>query len=129
MTIVRSVLAVVAGLVFIFFTHIGTDQALHAAGVFPPQGQPMFDPALNALALGYRCFFSVLGCALTAALAPGQAMRHALVLGGIGTVLSAVGSAMALMMHFGPAWYPIALTLSALPCAWVGGKIGEAAAR
>jgi hypothetical protein len=28
----------------------------------------------------------------------------------------------------GPLWYPVLLALSALPCAWVGGKLGARAA-
>lgn len=54
MTIIRSILAALAGLVFIFAAHMGTDEVMHGLGVFPPKGEPMFDPALNALALGYR---------------------------------------------------------------------------
>lgn len=120
---IRSILAVIAGLVFIFATHIGTDTVLHAQGVLPPEGQPMFDPAQNALALGYRCAFSVLGCALTAWLAPVRPMAHALVLGGIGTVLASLGAYVAIPLNLGPMWYPIALAASALPCAWVGGML------
>jgi hypothetical protein len=26
-------------------------------------------------------------------------------------------------MHLGPAWYPIAIAATALPCAWIGGKM------
>jgi hypothetical protein len=98
---------------------------LHAQGGFPREGQPMFDPWLNALALGYRCVFSALGCALTAALAPRAPMAHALTLGGIGTVLASLGAYMAMNMNLGPMWYPIALAASALPCAWLGGLIGQ----
>jgi hypothetical protein len=125
MTTIRSIVAVIAGLVFIFVTHIGTDQILHAQGVFPPEGQPMHDPWLNALALAYRCFYSVLGCALTAALAPRAGMAHALTLGGIGTVLSSLGAYAAIDLNLGPMWYPIALVVTALPCAWMGGSIGR----
>jgi hypothetical protein len=89
----------------------------------------MHDPWLNALALFYRCFYSVLGCALTAALAPSRAMTHALVLGGIGTVLSALGAYAAINLNLGPMWYPIALVATALPCAWVGGMLGRSATR
>ena len=120
----KSVFAVLAGLVAIVATHIGTDQAMHAAGVFPPEGEPMFDPALNALALGYRTVFSVLGCALTAAMAPSRPMMHALTLGGIGTMLSALGAYAAMNLNLGPMWFPIALALSALPSAWLGGMMG-----
>ena len=122
----RSVAAVVAGLVFIFATHMGADEAMHAMGVFPPKGEPMFDPALNALALGYRCVFSVLGCALTAWLAPRARMGHALTLGAIGTVLASLGAYAAINLNLGPVWYPVALVASALPCAWVGGKLVRA---
>jgi hypothetical protein len=122
----RSVLAVFAGLVFIVATHMGTDEVMHAAGVFPPKGEPMFDPALNALALFYRCVFSVLGCALTAWLAPRARMAHALTLGAIGTVLAALGAYAMIPLNLGPVWYPVALSVSALPCAWVGGRLVRA---
>lgn len=117
---IRSIAAVLAGLVFIFATHIGTDAVMHAQGVFPPEGEPMFDPLLNALALGYRSAFSVAGCAITAALAPRAPMAHALTLGGIGTVLASLGAYMAMGLNLGPMWYPVALAASALPCAWLG---------
>lgn len=94
---------------------------MHATGVFPPLGEPMTDPTLYALALGYRIVFSILGCFVTAWLAPQNPMRHALILGGIGVILSSVGAY--LMWDFGPHWYPIALVLLALPCAWAGGRL------
>jgi ABC-type xylose transport system permease subunit len=54
-------------------------------------------------------------------------MRHALILGGIGFVLSTLGAIIAITMaDLGPAWYPIALALTALPCAWVGGALHRA---
>ena len=126
MSIVKSILAVLAGLVFIFATHMGTDEVMHGLGVFPPKGEAMFDPALNALALGYRSVFSVLGCALTAWLAPRARMGHALTLGAIGTVLASLGAAAMIPLNLGPVWYPVALAASALPCAWVGGKLVRA---
>jgi hypothetical protein len=47
--------------------------------------------------------------------------RHALVLGSIGLVLSIAGAVA--MWDAGPAWYPLALAASALPCAWLGGRL------
>ena len=120
---IRSIIAVIAGLVFILFTHVVTDDAMHASGVFPPENQPMVDPWLYALALGYRSFFSILGCALTAALALSRPMMHALVLGVVGTVLASLGAYMAMKLNLGPMWYAIALPASALPCAWLGGML------
>jgi hypothetical protein len=86
----RSVLAVLAGLVVIFVLSIGTDQILHATGVYPPWGQPMAD-SLFALATAYRIVYGVLGCWIAARLAPDRPMKHALILGLIGFVFSLAG--------------------------------------
>lgn len=119
----KSIGAVFAGLVFIFVTHVGTDAIMHATGVFPPAGEPMFDTGLLLLASFYRGIYSVIGCYLAARLAPKNPMRHALILGGIGVLLSA-GGAVALW-EFGPAWYPLSLIALSLPYAWLGGKLFE----
>lgn len=48
----------------------------------------------------------------------------ALILGGIGQILSLAGAIVAITAaDLGPAWFPIALVLTALPCAWLGGSI------
>lgn len=44
-------------------------------------------------------------------------MRHDLIGGLIGFILSAAGVIAAFRMDMGPRWYPIALWLTALPCA------------
>ena len=120
----RSVAAVLAGFIAVVVLSLGTDQVLHVLQVYPPWGQPMHDPGLNLLALAYRCVYAVLGSFIAARLAPRAPMRHALVLGGIGLVLSVLGAIAALSMaDLGPAWYPIALVLTALPCAWLGGDL------
>lgn len=117
----RSIAAVVAGLIVIFVLSLGTDQILHVLAVYPPWGQPMYDPGLNLLALAYRSVYAVLGCYLAARLAPYAPMRHALALGVVGVVLSSIGAYAAITMaDLGPTWYPIALVVSSIPCAWLG---------
>lgn len=122
----RSVGALLAGFFAVVLSHLGTDVLLHATGIFPPWGQPMSD-ALFVLALAYRTVFSVAGCYLTARLAPHHPLRHALIGGAIGFVLSVVGAAAAwnTTPPLGPRWYLVALIVSALPCAWAGGKLRE----
>ena len=56
---IRSIIAVIAGLVFILFTHVVTDDAMHASGVFPPENQPMVDPWLYADRLDHPASFKV----------------------------------------------------------------------
>jgi|SRR5215831_17529122 len=120
----RSILAVLAGIVVGAALSIGTDIVLHAAGVFPPLGQPMAD-SLLLLATAYRTIYSVLGAYITARLAPNQAMQHVLVLGALGLVVCLIGvvTTWNRVQEFGPHWYPIALTILALPQCWLGGQL------
>jgi hypothetical protein len=117
----RSIGAVLAGLLTIFILSLGTDQLLHSLGVYPPWGQPMRETGLLVLAFSYRLVYDVFGCYLTARLAPRAPMLHALILGGIGTVLATLGAIG--MWNFGPNWYPVLLAASALPSAWLGGVL------
>jgi hypothetical protein len=119
--VLRSIGAVAAGLVAIFVSSTATDLVMHATGVFPPLGAPPMSSALFLLAFAYRFVFDVAGCYFTARLAPRRPMRHALVLGSIGVVLSVAGAIA--MWNAGPAWYSLGLGASALPCAWLGGRL------
>ena len=119
----RSVGAVLPGFVVVAGLSLATDQVLHVLRVYPPWGEPMRDPGLNALALAYRSVYTVGGMYLTAALAPSSPMRHALIGGVIGTLLAAAGAVAAIPLHLGPAWYPIALVVTTLPLAWAGGAL------
>jgi hypothetical protein len=121
--LLRSTAAVLSGFVAVFVLSLGTDQVLHMLKVYPPWGEPMYDTSLNLLALSYRIPYNVFGSYLTARLAPNSPMRHVWVGAGIGLVLSTAGVIAAITMHLGALWYPIALALSTLPCAWLGGTL------
>jgi hypothetical protein len=122
----RSILAVAAGMLLIIVLSIGVDLILHAAGVLPALGEPTSD-GLLLLATAYRTVITVGGGYLTARLAPRRPMRHALALGVVGLVLGTIG--VVATWNAGPAfeqkWYPIALTVLAVPCSWVGGALHE----
>ena len=122
--ILRSVGAVLAGLLFIIIITTATDALLHATGIFPPWGQPMSD-SLFVLALAYRIVYGIAGGYLTARLAPDKPVKHAVVLGIIGFVLSLGGTVATwnLGPEFGPKWYPLLLMVIAIPTAWLGGKL------
>ena len=123
----RSVGAVLAGIVTNVAPSIATDMALVAAGIYPPLSEPKaFTTPLLLLATLYRSAYGVLGSYLTARLAPDRPMGHALVLGGIGLVASIAGAVA--MWDFGPNWYPLALVVLALPGAWAGGRLWMAQA-
>jgi hypothetical protein len=119
----RSVAAVFLGFITVVVLSLGTDQILHALHVSPPWNQPMYDAGLKLLALSYRIVYTILGADLTARLAPHSPMRHVWILGGIGFVFGVIGVIASVPMHLGPAWYPIAIAVTALPCAWLGGVL------
>jgi len=122
----RSTGAVLLGIFVGAALSLGTDQVLHVLQVYPPWGQPMYDPGLNLLALAYRIPYAIAGSYVVARFAPRNPMRHALAGGVVGLVLSVAGVIAAINVDLGPLWYPIALAVTALPCAWLGGVLHRA---
>src|SRR3954465_26685 len=123
----RSIGAVLAGIVVGIILSLGTDVVLRVAGIFPPRGRPPMSDSLFLLATVYRTVYGIVGSYIIARLAPDRPMGHALVGGVLGLVASVVG-AVATWNHvpsLGPHWYPLALVVTAIPCAWLGGKLGE----
>ena len=120
----RSLGAVVAGLLAVIVGTSIMDIVLHLAGVFPPWGTPI-DDRLSLIAISYRIVISVAGAYLTARLATERPMKHVVILGVVGTILGALGVAATRGKGLGPAWYPLALAVLALPQSWVGGKLHE----
>jgi hypothetical protein len=124
--VLRSIGAVLAGMVVGIALTLGTDELLHIAGVFPPWGDSMvgFDKAL-LLATAYRVVFNIAGSYIIARLAPNRPMLHALIGGVVGFIVSIVGAVATWNSGpaFGPHWYPLALVITALPTAWAGGKL------
>jgi hypothetical protein len=120
----RSVAAVLAGLLEVVVLSLGTDAVLHGTGVFPPPDQPMGD-VFYLMATAYRALYAVVGSYVAARLAPARAMEHALALGGVALVINIAGAVMTWGRSpaFGPTWYPIALVFLALPAAWAGGAL------
>ena len=120
----RSLWAVAAGVLAIIAATTAVDILLHLAGVFPPTDVPI-DDRLSALALSYRVVITVAGAYLTATLAPAAPLRHAWILGVVGTVLGTLGVIATWGKGMGPAWYPISLAVLAIPECLIGGKLRE----
>ena len=122
----RSAGAIFAGFVAVALLSLGTDQVMHSLDVYPPWGEPMHDPKLNALALTYRIVYTIVGGYITARLAPSAPVRHAVILGIIGTIPAVAGIIATSDMDLGPRWFPIALAVTGLPCCWLGGVLYRA---
>lgn len=121
----QSIVAVVVGMLSIIVTTTAIDVLLHLAGFFPPLRIPL-NNRQGLVALVYRIVISIAGAWLTAKLAPARPMKHALILGAIGTVLGGMGAVATLGKGLGPAWYPILLAVLAIPQCWAGARIYQA---
>jgi hypothetical protein len=119
----RSSGALALGFVTVVVLSLGTDELLHVLKVYPPWNEPMYNSRLCFLALSYRIVYTVLGSYIAARCAPHHPMGHAMALGVVGTVVGIAGAIATIPMHLGPAWYPIAIAVTALPCAWLGGVL------
>jgi hypothetical protein len=122
--ILRSIGAVLAGVVAVIVLSLGTDVVLHATAIYPPWFRPMAG-GLWVLALGYRIVYGIAGGYIAAWLAPNRPMAHALALGFVGLALSVVGVGANWNKgpEYGPRWFSIGLIVTALPCTWIGGVI------
>jgi hypothetical protein len=120
MAILRSVGAVVAGVVFVVAASTGTDLVLEHT-ILPAMNSPQVSPSLLGLALAYRTLYGVVAGWITAKLAPARPMTHALALGAIGTAVAVAG--VVATWNLGQHWYPIALAVLATPQTWLGARL------
>jgi hypothetical protein len=120
----RSVWAIVAGFLAVVVLSNGTDIGLVKLGIFPPLGQWKADRPF-VWATIYRTVDGIIGSYITARLAPQRPMWHAMIGAIIGMILGAAAAAATWNKDIGPHWYPLALVVLAIPCAWIGGKIRE----
>ena len=123
MTILKGIGAILAGMIFIVVSHTATDFILESLGVFPPPNQGFNVTWMVVTATIYRSVFTSVGGYITAALAPNRPMLYVVILGTIGLVLGTIAAIVTIPMKLGPAWYPIALAVLALPCTLLGGKL------
>src|SRR5262245_34754898 len=119
-----SVSAVAAGAFVIILVTTMVDVVLHLAGFYPPMDQPI-DDVQAIVGTAYRIVIGIAGAWLTARLAPNRPMKHALVLGYIGTALGLIGLVATWSKALGPRWYPFAHVVLAIPEVWIGAKLYE----
>src|SRR5215218_7938841 len=123
----KSLGPVVLGLLVIVLLSHGTDELMNVVGIFPGRGKPLQSSGLFAVAVAYRTLYGVIGSYVAGRAARDQPMRHALILGGIGLVLSVVGVIATYgKPEFGPS---IVLAILTLPAAWLGGTLAARGAR
>jgi hypothetical protein len=93
-------------------------------GVLPSLGGGAMNDTQSLIAASYRTLYGVISSYVVARLAPYGPVGHALTGGAIGMALAMAGAVATWNQGLGPHWYPISLVITALPSAWVGGKLG-----
>jgi len=117
----RLILSIISGLLVTGILSSAVDHVLHVTGVYPPYGEPMRDHGLLALAFIYRSVFAVSGAYVTAIIARQRAVKAALILGIIGTVLWLAGAIA--MWDFAYPWYNVIGVITGVPLALAGAKL------
>jgi hypothetical protein len=120
-SIFKSILAIIAGFALGAILSIGTDFLLDKLGIMSMENFKQNSITIILLVILYRFTFNVIGCYLTAKMAPNKPMTHVIIIGIIGTVLSFLGSFA--MWDKAVPFYNITIILIALPSALLGGQL------
>lgn len=120
-SIFKSIGAILAGFVLGATLSVATDFLFDKLGIMSLDNFKETTAIILLVIIVYRFVFNVMGCYLAAKLAPSKPMKHVIIMGIIGTVLSILGSFV--MWDIAIAWYNIAIILIALPSAILGGKL------
>ncbi|MGN6648088.1 MAG: hypothetical protein ACTHJT_16310 [Cytophaga sp.] len=117
----KSIGAILAGFATGAVLSVGADFLMEQTNMMSMENFKQSSAAIILTVILYRFVFNVTGCYLTARLAPDKPMKHALIIGIIGTVLSILG-AVAMWDKAIPA-YNLTIIFMSLPSAWLGGKL------
>jgi hypothetical protein len=120
----KSIGAALAGILTGALLAVATDEILHATGVLPREN--LYVAAwLIWVVLAYRTVYTILGCYVTAKLAPKNPMAHAVAVGLLGVVAAAAGAYATRNMNLGPQWYAWTLAALTIPTGWIGGWLAK----
>lgn len=119
----KSVGAVIAGLLTVAILSVLTDAILEGIGFFPPATEGLYDNNLLLIALLYRTVYAFMGGFVTAKLAPEKPMKLVLILLLIGTIMGILGVIAG--WNLSERWYPISLVITSAAALYIGGRLGS----
>jgi hypothetical protein len=121
----RSILAIVVGFVLTGALNVGANALFAAVApeLAPRPGTPTTNTGVLLVVSAYVAFFGILGCYVTARLAPSRPMLHALIMGGLALAMILATTISA--WNDAPVWFNVYNLLAVMPYAWIGGRIRE----
>lgn len=120
-TTLRSIGAVLLGFITGAILSVATDLAFEKMGIMNMTSFKDNPWWIILTVIFYRFLFNITGCYVAARLAPHNPMRHAMIIGVVGTILGIIGSI--IMWDQAVAWYNISIILISIPSAWIGATI------
>lgn len=118
-TLLKSIGAILAGFLLGASLSMGLDFLMETSGMMSMEHFKESSLSIILFVIAYRFVSNVIGCYLTAVLAPNKPMKHVIIIGIIGTVLSIAGTIA--MWDMAIPFYNITIILMSLPSAWLGG--------
>lgn len=112
--ILKSIGACIVGIALGIILSLGTDTLLEYAGILP-KGNLWVPTLVIVMVVAYRILYNIIATYLVAKLAPGNPMVHAVIVGILGSLVSAAGALVTADMNLGPAWYAWSLAILSLP--------------
>lgn len=121
----RSILAIVGGFVLAGALNVGTNTVLSRVvpEMVPPPGTPNTNTEALVVICAYVALYGILGCYVTARLAPSRPLLHTLIVGGLALAMSI--PATIAVWNGTPAWFNVYNLLAVMPYAYIGGRIRE----
>lgn len=119
----RSIIAIAAGFIFIAVLSFGTDIVVRATWPEMFHEGRTDNNMVLFLTLAYVATYAIAGCYIAGRLAPARPMRHALILGVLGLAFTAFVTKFA--WESAPVWYHVASLALVMPFAYVGGLLAE----
>ena len=122
-SIFKSIGVILLAFVIIALLSTLTDFLLESIGVLPNPQKGLFLTWAILLALFYRGAYTIFAGFIIAKLAPAKPMLHAIILGVIGTLITAVAASSPSFSQKAPLWFGFTLAAITIPCLWLGVKI------
>jgi hypothetical protein len=121
----RSILAIVVGFILTGALNVGTTPSFPAwrRSWCRRRAPPNNNVAGLLVICAYVALFGILGCYVTARLAPSRPLLHALIMGGLALAMSIPMTILA--WNDAPAWFNVYNLLAVMPYAWIGGTLRE----
>lgn len=125
MNILKSIGVILLGFVINALLSVLTDFLLEKIGILPTPDKGLFETWAILLVLTYRFIYTIFTGFIVAHFAPKKPLLHVLILGLLGTAITALAFSNPQFSQKSPLWFGYVLAAFIIPCLWLGAKIQQ----